>query len=326
MNSSPFFIRSADFEDIKDLVLLAQCFPLCSLPKDKFKLEKKISVSKKSFAKKLKAKDRNYIFVMEDKRRKQVIATSQILSHFGPSRSFCYFLETKRGRPYLKINQIKRGRHQIGGLILHPDYRQSENLFGLQIGAVRFLYIKTFPKEFSKIIEVSLTAPIHKGKNHFWRETGLKRLGKNYNSALTLFQENRSHFFSLFPKNLKFDLNALSLSARNYLTHVHPETYPVYKGLLKRGFYQTNRYHLLDGGIYLEVPWKTLSFLKSAQSCFIKKKKSLKTNSFLVSQQTEEGFICIQTKGEIKNQNFFIQEEDLPFKEGKKALVLAFPF
>ena len=326
MDPHSFFIRPADFKDIKDLILLAQCFPLCSLPKDKSKLEKKISISKISFAKKLKAENRNYIFVMEDKKTKKVIASSQILSYFGSNRSFCYFLKTKPGQSYLKISQTKSGRHQMGGLILHPDYRKSQHFFGLQIGAVRFLYIKTFPKEFSKIIEVSLTAPIQKEKNSFWKETGSKLLNKSYSSALKLFQKNRLHFFSLFPKNLKIDLDTLSLSARNHLTHVHPETYPVYKGLLKRGFYSTKHYHLLDGGGYLEASWRALPFLKSAKTCFVKRKKGSKADSFLVSQQTEKGFICAKTKGEIKNQNFFIQQAGHPFEEGKKALALSFPF
>ena len=321
-----FLIREADFKDREGLLDLAQCFPLCSLPNSKSKLEKKIQISKKSFKQTLPKEDRNYLFVLEDKQEKKIIGSSQILSYFGPNQSLCYFLEEKEGKYHLKLDRIKTGRHQIGGLILHPDYRRSQAALGLQIGLVRFLYIKAFPKEFSSIIEVSLTAPIHKKKNYFWEEIGQKYLKMNYPLALKSFQNSRPQFFSLFPKDLKINLSRLSSKAKSYLEQVHPQTLPVYKGLLKRGFYKTKRYHVLDGGIYLETPWNKLSFLKKTKKPFLKKEKGSKDSFFLLSQQTKQGFFCGQIKGTIKNQNLLIKTFPNEFEEGKKALVLKFPF
>ncbi|MDE0092341.1 MAG: arginine N-succinyltransferase, partial [Oligoflexia bacterium] len=210
-----YFIRSADFKDIPDILFLTQYFPLCSLPPNKSKLEEKIQRSKESFNKTLDPFDRNYIFVLEDRKEKQVIASSQILSYFDSNRSVCYLLEKKGAVSYLKINQIKQGRHQIGGLILNPRYRKSKELLGLQIGMARFLYIKNFPQDFSKKIEVSLTAPIQEANNPFWKETGRRIFKKNYSSALRIFQKNREEFFKVFPKNLKIELNKLSPQAQN---------------------------------------------------------------------------------------------------------------
>lgn len=323
-----FLIREVDFKDRKCLSELAHCFPLCSLPDNKFKLENKIQISKESFKQNLPKEERNYLFVLEDRKSKKVIGSSQILSYFGKHRSLCYFLKTKGGKEgFLKLERIKTGRHQVGGLILHPDYRRSPENLGLQISAARFLYIKTFSKEFSRLIEVSLTAPIHKGQNYFWEETGSKYLKRKYPSALKIFQKNRLKFFSLFPKNLKINLAQLSPRARDCLELVHLQTLPVYRGLLKRGFCKTKHHHVLDGGIYLEAYGKNISFLKKARRKLIKRDPlAKKTGSFLLSQQTKKGFFCTQTEGEIKKENLFIRNLPPDFEENRKAWILKTPF
>ena len=321
-----FIIRSVDFKDREDLLDLRRQFPLCSLPDNTSKLNKKIQTSRESFNHSLPKKKRNYIFVLEDRKEKKVIGSSQILSYFGTKRTLCYFLKGTKGNPYLKLSRIKEGLSQIGGLILHKDYRKSSDCLGLQISAVRFLYIKTFPKEFSSVIEVSLTAPFKGKTNHFWTEIGSKYLKMSYYSALKKLQEDRDQFLSLFPKNLKIQLNPIRPEAKNCMSQVHSQTFPVYKGLLKRGFNRTNRYHIIDGGIYLEALWKNLSFSKKAKKYKLKKEKGLKSSSaFLLSQQTEQGFFCARIKGEATKQSLEASSFPKEFEEGKKALALPFP-
>ncbi len=322
-----FFIREGDFKDRDDLLKLARFFPLCSLPDNKSKLEKKIQISKESFKHILPKEQRNYLFVLEDRKVKKVIGSSQILSYFGGNRSFCYFLKKKAGKSYLKLKTIKTGRHQIGGLILHPDYRRFPEKLGLQISAGRFLYIKALSKEFSNTIEVSLTSPINKKENGFWEETGSQYLKMSYSSALKVFQKNRVEFFSLFPKNLEFELDKLSSKAKHCLKQVHPQTLPVYKGLLKKGFHKTKHHHALDGGIYLEAKQKDISFLKKAQKKILKQAITVKKpSSFLISQNTNKGFICAQAKGESQKGTLFLKKLPPNFKDNEKAFILKFPF
>ena len=320
-----FIIRSVDFRDREGLLDLRRQFPLCSLPDNKSELDKKIQTSKESFSQSLPKEKRNYIFVLEDKKEKKVIGSSQILSYFGPKRTLCYFLKETKRNPCLQLARIKKGLSQIGGLILHKDYRKSSDFLGLQISAVRFLYIQTFPKEFSPVIEVSLTAPFKGKANHFWTETGSKHLKMSYYSALKNLQKDRVRFLSLFPKNLKIFLNQISPEAKSCMNQVHPQTFPVYKGLLKRGFSKAKRYHIIDGGIYLEAPWKTLSFSKKAKKHHLKKEKGLKGSSFLLSQQTEQGFFCARIQGKATKQ--ILQSSSFPkeFEEGEKSLALPFP-
>lgn len=320
-----FLIRPADFKDREDLLILARQFPLCSLPPHKSRLEKKIEISRESFEHKLPKKNRNYIFVLEDKKEKKVIGSSQILSYFGKNQSLCYFIKKTAGQRYLQLKRMKAGRHQIGGLILHSDYRKSKALLGLQISMVRFLYIKSFPKEFSPLIEVSLTAPIKNRENDFWRETGQKHLKMSYAEALKNFQADRPLFLSRFPKNLTIKLNALGPKAQSCMEQVHPQTAPVYKGLVKRGFYKTKHYHVMDGGIYLEALWKELTFLKKAKRGVLKKETAQDFFPILLSQSVGKDFFCFQIEGRMKNRKWFVKKIPKGFEEGRPALALPFP-
>lgn len=316
-----YFIRPAQLKDIPEILSLTRHFPLCSLPSNKAKLKEKIQISQESFCKTLKFSDRNYIFVLEDRKKKQVIGSSQILSYFGAKRSICYHLN----KSSLKIKQVTEGRHQIGGLILNPQYRKSKESLGLQIGMARFLYIKSHPKDFSKIIEVSLTAPIQDKKNPFWRETGAKILNKNYLSALKAFQKNREEFLKSFPKNLKIKLKNLSPKAQLCLNTVHPQTLPVYKGLLKRGFRKTQYYHLLDGGMYLEANWRRLKFLKQAQSLKVKYQNPVKAEDYFIAQQKKKTFICVKLQAQKQGASLILKKNSL-LEEGKPAAALKLPF
>ena len=318
-----FLIRSADFKDRGDLLELASYFPLCNLPPDKSKLENKIQISQESFAHKLPKENRNYIFVLEDRQKKKLIGSCQILSYFGPNKSLFY--RRQKTKSYLQLASPPKGKHQIGGLILDPRYRKSKERLGLQISFARFLYIKNFPKEFSKLIEVSLTSNIQKGKNPFWEETGQKFLKKSHSAILKDFQKNRAKFLALFPKNLKIPLDSLSLQAKNGLTDIHPQTLPVYKGLLKMGFHKTQHHHILDGGIYLEAPWRELTFLKKTKKLFLKKAPSLKKPlSYLIAQAGEKDFICTLIQGKIAGENLLVKTDLKDFNKEKKLLALKF--
>ncbi|MCY4321251.1 MAG: arginine N-succinyltransferase [Bdellovibrionaceae bacterium] len=320
-----YLIRQAHHKDITEILSLAKRFSLCKNTKKKDQLEKKIQTSQESFDKTLNPFYRNYIFVLEDTKEKKVIGSSQILSYFGPNRSYCYILEKKKNTIYLKIKQIKRGRHQLGGLILHPQYRKSKELLGIQIGFVRFLYMQSFPEDFSTKIEVSLTAPIKKTDNPFWKETGATFFKKKFSVALEIFQKDRIEFFKIFPKNFQIKLKNLSPSARRCLKMVHPQTFPVYKGLIKRGFYKSPHHDLLDGGIYLEANWKNLFFLKEIQKLKLQFKSARKTEDYLIAQQTKKGFRCVKLKAK-KIRNILLLRKNKFLEKDKKAIFLKFPF
>ena len=314
-----YLIREAQTKDIFDLLNLSRAFPLYNLPNNEKILEQKIEISQKSFQKKLKPEDRNYLFVLEDRKIKKVMGSSQILSFSGQNHSHCYLWD-KQSDPCLKLIQVKTKRQQLGGLILDKKYRSCPEKLALQIGAGRFLYVKLQIHSFSHFFEVSLTGPFQKKDNPFWSETGAKYLKQDYLQALEAYRDNYTRFIKNFPKNLKIPLSSLSSSAQFCLNRTHPQTLPAYKALLKRAFYYKRRHHILDGAIYLES--KNPVFLKNTKAFLLKFEKQVQGSSFLIGQNNSKGFVCAKVKAQQRGQILKTNKNPI-FEENKKIMAFA---
>lgn len=315
-----YLIRSAQEKDFLELLRLSQTFPLSNLPRTKKLLKEKIHISGQSFKRTLTAKKRNYLFVLEDKKTNKLAGTSQILSFFGENRSYCYRLE-KKPKAHLKFTQMKRGRNQLGGLVLDSKYRSSPEKLGFQIAACRFLYIQIYPKDFSKTLEVCLTAPFQNKNNPFWKDTMERHSKINYLKASKLYREKLDEFVNMFPKNLKIPLSKLSPLAQFCLSHVHPKTQPVYKGLIQRGFKPSSYHHLLDGGMYLES--QRAELLKKSRFFNLKFSSSIKGEPVLIAQETKKGFFCLKIKAEKQGRFLKIPKNSF-LEEDKKAIAIDF--
>lgn len=297
MNS---IIRQGNRKDIPQLIELAKSFPLCNLPEDKKQLIEVIEKSDLSFKKSI---NKRYLFVLELEGK--IIGSSQILSY--QSENYPYFLLNEKGPfPSLQLVTNKKGQTQLGGLILHTKYRASLKKWGRQIGLFRFLYIAENPELFTEKIEVSLTAPLQEN-NTFWNFMNFTNLPKSYSNALSLYKQNPSKFFSLFPKSKNIHLKDLMKECKSSIKKVHPATLPVYKGLLKLGFKKVLRHHVLDGGLFLEGKRSNLPILKQSQKVFLKKGQPEKESFYLWGQETAEGFSGGLIKGEIKEDIFFLK-------------------
>ena len=314
-----YLIREAQTKDLFDLLNLSRAFPLYNLPSNEKILEKKIDVSQKSFQKNLNPEDRNYLFVLEDRKLKKVVGSSQILSFSGQNHSHCYLWE-KQSAPGLKLIQVKTKRQQLGGLILDKKYRSSPEQLALQIGGGRFLYVKLQIQSFSPFFEVSLTGPFQKKDNPFWSETGARHLKQDYLQALEMYRDNYSLFIKNFPKTFKTPLSSLSSSAQFCLSHTHPQTLPAYKALIKRAFHYKRRHHILDGAIYLES--MNPVFLKNTQAFLLKFEKQVQGSSFLIGQNSSKGFVCAKVKAQ-KRGRILKTNKNPVFEENKKIMAFA---
>ena len=317
-----YLIRPAQQKDLDGFLKLSQSFPLYNLPNHRKILKEKLELSEQAFQKKREPFNRNYVFALEDLKNKKVIGSSQILSFSNKSYAYCYLLEKKQDSHWLKLISVKEKRHQLGGLVLSKKHRASKKQFGLQLSLSRFLYIKNKAKEFSKTLEVSLTSPFQKKDNPFWLETGAKYLKQDYLQALKLYRNDPDSFLKKFPKELKIDLQSLSEKAKLCLETVHPQTLPAYKGLLKRGFQASKRYHLLDGGLYLESQQAHL-FKKIDKPTlkFVNFEKIKEASFFLIAKIEANPFLAIRIKGR-KKENLLEIEKNSVFKEGEKVLSL----
>ena len=270
-----FLLREANFQDLDSLRKLAGLFPLCSLPEEESQIEEKIKISRDSFRRKRPKEKRNFLFILEDLSLKKAIGSSQILSFYGKEKRPFFLIDRGAEGDFLRLAESAEGRHQLGGLILHPDYRSSPERLGIQLGGIRMLYIGAFPEEFSSILEVSLTAPFERAggrlKNYFCEEAVKPLIHEDYNSVIQLLRKEGAAFFSRFPKGIKIPLDSLSSKAKEALSGTRRETIPVYKGLLKMGFRETPRRHCADGGMYLEGRFSEVPLLRGVRRVWFKK-------------------------------------------------------
>ena len=322
-----FLMREALMKDSSQLKELAGHFYLGSLSADLKDIEDKIKISQDSFKKKIPIENRNFLFVLEDLAQRKIIGSSQILSAFGKNNSPCFLLIEEDGKKYLKLTKNRTGKHQMGGLILHFNYRHAKERLGLLLGGIRFLYINSYPEDFSKILEVNLTPPfkIKERYSAFWEEVGRKYIDEDVITGLDLYRKEKIDFFSRFPKNLKISLESLSREAKQCLQSVHSETQPAYEALLKLGFYKTNKYHFIDGGLFLESEVSKISLISQTQKVVLKTRDSKadpKADSlYLVGQETSMGFIGSFIKGFLEGDDFYFKEEASFFEEGRPAFV-----
>lgn len=318
-----FLIRPAQNKDLHELLKLASYFPLSALFYEEKNLVLKLKNSQDSFLKQQERHKRNYLFVLEHD--KKIIGSSQIIFHENKNQKY-YVLNTKEPQE-LYLKSLSKPMHQIAGLILDPSYRKNQFLLGLQLTSVCLLYIKMFPKDFADIINVSLTGPLDKGISLFWKESNQAYTKLSYSQAFAKLRHSSSEFFSLFSEDRRIPLSQLSDQAKKCITQVHEKTEPVRRGLLKRGFHQTNYHHPLDGGMHLESLWADLPFLKQAKICQVCKSTTLQQASlFLLAQNVKSQFVCSLVKGEMQGDTLQVQDLAKDFTVTDPGISLKFPF
>ncbi len=259
-----FLLRPSQSKDLKDLHQLATSLSargFLTLPTDATELGELISLSENSFAEKLADPDEGeYLFVLEDREKKQLAGCSLIIARHGtPVSPHIYFevLDVQKASPTLKKvfkHQILRlrldaeGRTELGGLIVDPAYRNHPDKLGKHLSFIRFQYIHRHPDKFQDRLLVELLPPLTPdGKSLFWESLGRKFTGLDYQEADRLSRKEKGFITSLFPEG-DFYTEFLSVEARGLIGQVGPETLPVAKMLQDLGFKYLKQIDPFDGG------------------------------------------------------------------------------
>jgi arginine N-succinyltransferase len=256
-----FVIRSAHINDLEDLFSLSELMNFINLPRDKTKLIEKLHLSKKSFEDPTANPTRNeFIFVLENQTKNEVIGVSIINGKHGTEQEPHFYLSVGRENKYssslntgfihgtLKFGYTTDGFTEIGGLVLHPDYRGSSLKLGKALSFARFLFIGTNKELFTDSIHVELMPPLDsKGNSPLWEAVGRRFLNMDYLDADKLSRQNKEFIFSLFPSEVIYEA-LLPLEARDAIGKVNELTEPVKRMLGNAGFQYTEEVDPFDGG------------------------------------------------------------------------------
>ncbi len=261
MKNDQFVIRSAHHTDLDDLFALSELMNFINLPQDKKKLLEKLEHSKQSFSNPTASPLTNeFIFVLENTSSREVIGASIIHGKHGTEEVPHFYLTVGKENKYssslntgfihgtLKFGYTTDGHTEIGGLVLHPDYRGSQLKLGKALSFSRFLFIGLNKNLFTESIHVELMPPFDdNGNSPLWEAIGRRFLNMDYTDADKLSRQNKEFIFSLFPSEVIYEA-LLPIEARDAIGKVNRATEPVKHMLTKAGFEYTHEVDPFDGG------------------------------------------------------------------------------
>jgi arginine N-succinyltransferase len=259
-------LRDARKSDLGALRALAAELNSVNLPDDQRALADIVDRSRASFSARIRHPlARSYVFVLEEPRSRRIVGTSMLIAQHGTRESPCTFFDVSEREHYsstldrhfrhrvLSIGYHFDGPTEIGGLVVHPRHRRSEDRPGKQLAYVRFLYVAMHRDRFRDRVLAELMPPLlADGRSLFWESCGKRFTGLEYQEADKRSRENKEFIQQLFPPG---DLYATLFPPRvqRLLGTVGPQARPV-KHLLERvGFRYVGRIDPFDGGPHYEA-------------------------------------------------------------------------
>jgi arginine N-succinyltransferase len=259
-------LRDAQRSDLPALAALAKVLDTVNLPYDERALAAIIAESTRSFRGEIRDPlERRYVFVAEEPRSGRIVGTSMIIAKHGTRESPCTFFDVSEREHYsstldahfrhqvLSIGYHFDGPTEIGGLVVHPQDRGSEERPGKQLAFVRFLYMAMHPDRFRETVLAELMPPLLRdGRSAFWEAFGKRFTGLDYQTADKISRENKEFIQQLFPPT---DVYATLFppAVRRVLGKVGPATEPVRRMLEAIGFRYVSRIDPFDGGPHYEA-------------------------------------------------------------------------
>lgn len=337
-----FILRSVSINDINDLYDLSGKVLFLNLPHNLDIITSKVKRSLECFEHPSQdLEDNYYYFVLEDLNINTVIGVSMIHAQHGTEKEPHFYLSVGSEHKYsqtintgfvhgtLKLGLETNGPTEIGGLVLHPDYRGNPSKLGKQISFVRFLYMAQYPKRFKPVIHSELMPPFdNDGKSPLWEAIGRQFLNMNYDEADLLSRNNKEFILSLYPSENIY-MTLLPYEARNAVGKVGKDTEPVKNMLEKIGFNYTNEVDPFDGGPHYRANLKDIKLVKNQVSGKLSlDEKDIGPKEYLISFESEKyPFVAVRTIAKFDNDKVYLPTKLIASLNLKENLeVVAIPF
>lgn len=271
-------IRGATLGDEEQILAIARHLNTVNLPHDREGVQQILELSQKSFSGAIKdSKRRQYVFVLVDLVKDQIIGTSMIFGQLGRRDAPYIYLDVVDEERYsetldkhfkhttLSIGYSYNGPTEIGGLILHPDYRRVPERLGTFLSYVRFLFLKMHREWFRDEILAELLPPLEKdGTSHLWDALGRHFMDMSYEEADKLSRKNKEFIRGLFPEGTIY-ASLLPRQAQDVIGKVGAQTRGVEKLLRRIGFRYAERVDPFDGGPHFTALTDEITLVQNTQ-------------------------------------------------------------
>lgn len=256
-----FELRGAVQADEDQILTIARHLNTVNLPDQREGVQQILELSQRSFTGAIKdPKRRQYVFVLVDLAKEVIIGTSMIFGQLGRRDAPYIYLDVTDEERYsatldkhfkhtvLSIGYSFNGPTEIGGLVLHPDYRRVPERLGTFLSYVRFLYLKMHREWFRDEVLAELLPPLEEdGTSHLWDALGRHFTGLTYAEADKLSRRNKEFIRGLFPEGTIY-ASLLPPQAQDVIGKVGAQTRGVEKLLRRIGFRYAERVDPFDGG------------------------------------------------------------------------------
>jgi len=272
-----FRIRQSYREDVDQILAVAEYLDTVNLPADRPRIERILELSEQSFDASVPVVEREYLFVLEDLARKQVIGTSMIHAQHGTKRAPHIFFRVENDERYsytldryfvhrtLRIGYNYTGPTEIGGLILLPEYRGNPESLGKLLSYTRFLFIRMHRELFRDDVLSELLPPLEPdGTSKLWEHLGRHFTGLDYQEADLLSKDNKEFIHALFPDD-PIHCELLPPDVRDVIGQVGPETRGVEKILRRIGFDYAEHIDPFDGGPHFTARTDDITLVRDAR-------------------------------------------------------------
>lgn len=262
-----FEIRAATRSDLADLLELSRYLDSVNLPHDADALARILDISERSFSGEITDPTRReYVFVLRDLESSRALGTSMIIGQLGRRDAPYIYFDVLTEEKYsatldqhfihrlLQIGYSYKGPTEIGGLVMHPDFRRAPERFGMLISYVRFLFIAMHRATMQPELLAELLPPLEPdGTSHLWEAVGRHFTGLSYREADRLSKQNKEFIKGLFP-DAGIYVSLLSADAQDVIGKVGPQTRGVETLLRRIGFRYAERVDPFDGGPHFVAP------------------------------------------------------------------------
>jgi arginine N-succinyltransferase len=175
----------------------------------------------------------------------------------------------------LRIGYNYNGPTEIGGLVLHPDYRRHALALGKWLSYVRFLYIGLHREAFRDEVLSELLPPLEPdGTSLLWESLGRLFTGMSYQEADRISQTNKEFIRALFPSEPIY-LSLLPQKVQALVGEVGPETRGVEKMLRRIGFDYAGRIDPFDGGPHFIARTDEITLVKEVRRARVVEAKGM---------------------------------------------------
>ena len=170
----------------------------------------------------------------------------------------------------LTLGMTYDGPSEVGGLVLHPDFRGHPQKLGRLLSLGRFLYVAMRRVWFRETFLAELLPPLIRSeegtRSKLWDAIGKRFTGLSYDEADTLSRSDKRFIWQLFPMN-PVHVSLLPPAVSEVVGRVGPESQGARRLLQRIGFRASDRIDPFDGGPHFEADTDELTLVRDAVTC-----------------------------------------------------------